>query len=166
MNVILSEKQHIQCYSLAAAFALVLAYIAEYGLGLLPCPLCLYQRIPYALIICIGVVSLYFYKPLRTYGLILCTLLFAGNAVLAFFHMGVEYGWFVFHSDCADTITATSTDALLQQLQQAPVVRCDEPALVFAGLSMAGWNMVYAGFCTVIGLIFHCKNNHNIKSTT
>ena len=33
-------------------------------------------------------------------------------------------------------------ESLLKELQTTHVVRCDEPALVFLGLSFAGWNVV------------------------
>ncbi|HEY9164284.1 MAG TPA: disulfide bond formation protein B, partial [Magnetovibrio sp.] len=36
------------------AGALVMAYVAQYGFDLEPCILCLYQRIPYALVAILG----------------------------------------------------------------------------------------------------------------
>lgn len=43
-------------FGLAAisAFALSMAFTAQYIFGLEPCILCLYQRIPYALVIALG----------------------------------------------------------------------------------------------------------------
>ena len=35
-----------------------------------------------------------------------------------------------------------TTAELMARLNAAPVVRCDQPAFVFLGLSMAGWNAI------------------------
>ena len=44
----------------------------------------------------------------------------------------------------------TSMEALTASILNASTVRCDEPAFVFLGLSMAAWNMFYAlGLCGV-----------------
>jgi disulfide bond formation protein DsbB len=39
---------------------------------------------------------------------------------------------------------AATIEELMARIAAAPIVRCDEPAIVIGGLSMAGWNAVFA----------------------
>jgi disulfide bond formation protein DsbB len=75
-------------------------------------------------------------------GAALLGLLMAGGAVTASYHAGVEWhGWPGPDTCTGDLVAAPSSVAeLLAQLQNKPVVPCDEAAWVFLGLSMAGWN--------------------------
>ena len=43
---------------------------------------------------------------------------------------------------CSGTVAAISTADMLDRLLATPVVKCDEIAWSFAGVSMAGWNML------------------------
>jgi disulfide bond formation protein DsbB len=131
--------------ALAAALALGLALASEHWGGLAPCELCLWQRWPYWAAIAAGLGALAaprFAWPLA----ILVVALFLGNAALAAFHAGVE--WKLWPSPlpgCGAAGTGAATvDELMARIAGAPIVRCDEPAIVVAGLSMAGWNAVFA----------------------
>jgi disulfide bond formation protein DsbB len=44
-------------------------------------------------------------------------------------------------------------DDLMRALAAQPVVRCEDPAIRIAGLSMAGWNALYAAAAATICLI-------------
>lgn len=132
--------------ALAAAAALALAYASEHWGGLAPCEMCLWQRWPYWAAIPLGLAALAlprFAVPLAT----LVALLFLGNAALAAFHAGVEWKlWPSPFPGCGTGAAgpAGSIEELMARITAAPIVRCDEPAIVVAGLSMAGWNAVFA----------------------
>lgn len=131
---------------LAALAAPAVALVSQYGFGLHPCTLCLWQRWPYAVaalaaLACLPAAA----APVRTLLLAVAALAFAATAGIGAFHVGVEQHWWEGLSTCsAETGTADSLEALRAQILAAPVVRCDEVAFAFAGLSMAGWNVVYA----------------------
>lgn len=129
----------------SSLMALVTAYIAEYVFGLRPCILCLYQRIPYAIVItatlCHMALPLYLKEKWVIYGCLIT--LIAGTSV-AGFHVGVEQHWWQGTESCGSTFSADSIDALRAMLQQSPAARCDEPAFTFLGISMTGWNMLYS----------------------
>lgn len=135
----------------ASAGALGFALGAQYLGGLAPCPLCVYQRWPYALVIALAGAALV--APWPRALLALCALALAGNAALAGYHVGVEQGWFALPAGCqAVGIGATTVDELRALLAAAPP-RCDEVAWSFLGLSMAAWNGLLAlGLAVVAAL--------------
>ncbi|MCD6034947.1 MAG: disulfide bond formation protein [Rickettsiales bacterium] len=135
--------------------ALIVAFISEYRFGLEPCTLCVYQRIPYAVVVGLSLLGLLrILNPrLAPALLVLCLLALAANAGLAFYHMGVEYHWFAGLETCSgDTMPVDDPQALLESLMAADAVRCDIPAFVFLGLSMAAWNMIYAAILLLTAL--------------
>ncbi|MCH7943878.1 MAG: disulfide bond formation protein B [Proteobacteria bacterium] len=80
----------------ASLAALGVAYLSQYAGGLQPCPLCLLQRLPYGVIVLLGAVAVVLIgrgrRPLMLIALI--GGLFALDAGIAFYHVGVEGGWF------------------------------------------------------------------------
>jgi len=132
--------------ALAAAAALAVALVSEHWGGLAPCELCLWQRWPYWAAIAAGVPALVLPRVGPALA-VLVIALFLGNAALAGFHAGVEWGfWPSPLPGCGAGATgaAASVEELMARIAAAPIIRCDEPAVVVAGLSMAGWNAVYA----------------------
>ncbi|WP_291295080.1 disulfide bond formation protein B [Elioraea sp.] len=131
---------------LAAAAALAVALASEHLGGLAPCELCLWQRWPYWAAVGVGLAA--FAAPRLATPLALVVIaLFLGNAVLAAFHAGVEWGFWpspLPGCGAAGSGGAATIDELMARLKAAPIVRCDQPAIVIAGLSMAGWNAVFA----------------------
>ncbi len=143
-------------FGAVAALALGTAFIAQYVYGLAPCVLCLYQRWPYAAIIAIAVSSCFVLKksPKAAPALLaLTSLVFFLNAVIAFYHTGVERKWWPsFLEGCAVPEMKGNIADVLARIQTAPVVRCDEipwtdPVL---GWSMANYNVL---FCIGLGML-------------
>lgn len=135
---------------LMSAGPLAGAYISEYGFGYTPCPLCLYQRVPYA-IIALAAILMPLLGSRAHIGrfLFLCAVLFLVDAGIAGYHTGVEQKWWEGLEGCNDNIVASTIDDLRAALLNTPIARCDEPAFTFIGLSMAAWNFIYA-FCAAI----------------
>jgi disulfide bond formation protein DsbB len=132
---------------LAAAAALAVAYASQYWGGLPPCPLCLWQRWPYWAAIALGLVAFALPVRLRPGALAVMALLFLGNAAIAALHAGVEWGFWP--SPVPECVVeagapAATVDDLLRALRPLPAIPCDEAAIRVLGLSMAGWNAVYA----------------------
>lgn len=116
------------------------AFAFQYLGGLAPCKMCLWQRWPHAAAIFIGAAALM--VPGR-----LLPLLGASAAAITsgigFYHAGVEQGWWQGPDTCTSSpIGNLSTDDLMDKILNAPLVRCDEIAWQFMGLSMASWNAI------------------------
>lgn len=140
-----------------AASAVVLggALLSQYWGGLAPCELCLKERWPWTAAIAISfVATTTSRRPTSPRIVLLLGLIFAVGTALAFYHVGVEQHWFAGPSACtAAAGTPTTLEALKAQLLHQQPVRCDEPAWVLFGISLAGWNLLaslaMAGICLV-----------------
>ena len=99
--------------------SLISAFIIQYGLGHQPCKLCIYERIPYILSIFL-IIELIFFKKNEKTTLLLLSLIFIISAFLAFYHVGLEQGFFTESFVCENkNFSGTLTkDQLLEQLKQ------------------------------------------------
>ena len=79
---------------------------------------------------------------------------FAGEAGLAFYHVGVEQHWWAGLDACAQAgATPGTVDELRELLLEGPPTPpCDEVQWSLFGVSMAGYNMLYAGVMAGISL--------------
>lgn len=146
-----------------AVFVLSLATLAgawffEYVLKLAPCPLCLMQRIPYHVIISLSLllaIAALVRAPrnLLLVGFAAIAIAAACNIVLGIYHAGVEWHWWAGPADCSGPLTDLRTGgSLLDQLHAVHVVRCDEAAWRFLGLSLAGYNVLISlGLAMIAG---------------
>jgi disulfide bond formation protein DsbB len=133
--------------AIAGAATIAGAWFFQLVLGLQPCPLCLEQRIPYyigvplAAQIAIGAGRGPAPRWLNI-ALGLLAVIFLWSAGLGAYHAGVEWHWWAGPQDCSGAGFSAGGGSLLQQMQTARVVRCDEAAWRLLGLSLAGWNVL------------------------
>ena len=73
--------------------SIISALIIEYVLGHKPCNLCLYERIPYFLSV-ILMIKIFFFKKYEKITLLILFLVFISSSLLAFYHFGIEQGFF------------------------------------------------------------------------
>lgn len=155
---ILKDKERLALYffPLISVFALVSAFIAEFGFNLRPCVLCLYQRVPYYLVVVISVFAYLLItkkgikqirkKELINIFLVIYFLIFIAGGILAFYHTGVEKGVFTGPTTCSGAVQAESIDELREKVLGGPIVPCNIPAFILIGLSMAAWNGILSLF--------------------
>jgi len=110
----------------ASLTALGLALVAEYGFALLPCPLCLYQRLPYAAaaLLALPMLGVRLSRRLRGLLLALCGLAFLVG--------------------CSGGIGGAKTveDLIAQLNRPISIPACDQVAWSLFGVSMAGYNLL------------------------
>ncbi|HEY4924323.1 MAG TPA: disulfide bond formation protein B [Roseiarcus sp.] len=138
-----------------AAAALAGAWIFQ-GFGIVPCELCLKQRIAYYGAVPLAAIVAYAATSSRAQsivvsGLIGLALIFAVNAGLGIYHSGVEWAFWKGPDDCTGAIAGAPQVAdFLKELQHIKVVRCDEVQIRILGLSLANWNVVIsAALCAL-----------------
>ena len=128
---------------LLSSFCLVSAYFVEYIMQLAACPLCIYQRFPYLILIVISLIAVTEknYKPYNNY--LLATVISA--IILASYHTGIERGVFELSSLCKPLISITkdiSVHDFTKLLYNQKIAMCNKPALVVFNLSMTEWNLL------------------------
>ena len=131
-----------------AAATLIGAWYFEFVLKLAPCPLCLEERLPYHIVIPLGLlvaIAALVRAPAKlvSVGFVAIIVAMLCSAALGAYHAGVEWRWWAGPTDCTGPLTDLKAGgSLLNQLQSVHVVRCDEAAWRFLGLSLAGYNVL------------------------
>ena len=122
--------------------SLILAYIIEYGLGHEPCRLCVYQRFPYILSILLILSVLLIKKNVKIHLLVLGMISLSG-AVLAFYHFGIEQGFFNESAVCEsqNLQEGLTKQDILEQLKQN-TISCKDVNFTLFGLSLASINII------------------------
>lgn len=137
---------------LGPASVLGAALFSQYVGGLNPCPMCIWQRWPHAIAIALALLAwLPLARTLAPWALRLGALTLLIGAGIGVFHWGVELKFWDGPSTCVGgDISQLSAADLVNQIMNAPLVRCDEIAWSFLGLSMAGWNAVLSAVLAVV----------------
>ena len=130
--------------------SLIAAFIIQYGLGHQPCKLCIYQRIPYLLSVFL-IIELIFFKKNEKTTLLLLSIIFFVSTILAFYHFGIEQGFFTESFICESTsFSETLTkDQLLEQLKQN-AISCKDVTFKILGLSLASINVIFSFVLSII----------------
>ena len=129
---------------------LVSAYIIEYKLGYQPCKLCIYQRIPYFFSILL-IANLIFVKKHEKITYLILFLVFAFSSVLAFYHFGIEQGFFneSFLCSIGDQFNTLSKEEILEQFKQNSI-GCRDGNFKIFGVSLATINTIFSLILSVI----------------
>jgi disulfide bond formation protein DsbB len=131
-------------------------FFFQYVLGYPPCPLCLDQRnafyvsVPLAALLWLGAGHGASSKVMIAgFAVIVAAMLW--NAGLSTYHAGVEWKWWRGPIDCSGPINSLgSTGNLLKSLQDIKIVRCDEAAWRFLGISLAGYDVLVSLFLAAV----------------
>jgi len=134
------------------------AWFFQYVVGLKPCPLCYEQRyayyfaIPLAAMVMLGE-SVGSRRRVLLGALAVIAAGMLWNAGLGVYHSGVEWKLWAGPRDCSGALEGlgSATD-LLNRLESINVVRCDEAAWRFLGLSLAGYNVLISGALAAIAI--------------
>ena len=134
------------------SLTIISALIIQYWLGHEPCKLCIYERIPYFLSILLLII-IFLFKKYEKITLFILFLIFTASAVLAFYHFGIEQGFFNESFVCkAGDLSGTLTkEQLLEQLNKYNI-SCKEVSFRVLGLSLATINTISSIILSVIFL--------------
>ncbi len=132
---------------LGGVVPLCVALVAQHVYHLAPCHFCILQRWPYGVAIVAGMLSLLVPRlSLRwRFCVAVGMLAFLATGVLGLVHTGIESGFLHYTGGCVAQASADSSLAgLTASIMNAPIVACNEVRVSFLGLSMAGWNSLFA----------------------
>ena len=123
---------------------LIFAFIIEHKLGHQPCKLCFYERIPYFLTVLL-IIKIFFTKTYNRETVFVLALIFFISAGLAFYHFGIEQGFFKESLACTtDAFSENITkEELLEQLKQN-TISCKDVSFRIFGFSLAAINTIFS----------------------
>ena len=129
---------------------LISAFIIEHKLGHQPCRLCIYERIPYFVSIFL-IIKILFNKSYEKTTLSLLSLVFIISSMLAFYHFGIEQGFFKETLACTtENFSQTlSKEEIMEQLKQN-TIGCKNVTFKIFGFSLAAINTIFSIFLSAI----------------
>ena len=138
------------------------AYFLEFYFSLIPCDLCIKQRIVHSsiLILSLLVFPLYTFSKLKFIMLSILNLLWLGSSILAFYHFGIEKKIWQGFSECSSNLIFNENT--LDQLLSRKSIRCDETQFELISISLAGWNGILS---IIIFIILSYLLYSNYKET-
>lgn len=142
MSIVLRRANPAHLALALAAATILGALASEVFGGLVPCELCLTQRLPYYFGIPLLLASLVVAPGVVRFVLRLSALaVFLWGGYLGIYHAGVEWKFWAGPTACTGTGSNFGFDALAN-LNDARFVPCDHVQFRFLGLSLAGWNVL------------------------
>ena len=122
--------------------------------GLVPCELCLEQRLAYywGLPLLAAILLLWNRLPLPVWyiAMALATAIFAWGTNMGAFHAGVEWGFWPGPTACTGIGESMDFDALSNL---TPVIGCDVVQFRFLGISLAGYNaLISVAIVVLLGI--------------
>ena len=145
-------KKNLTLISILTLILLILAsaFVIEYAMGYKPCKLCIYERIPYFLSILL-IFQILLIKKFEKISLLLLSLVFVVSFVLAFYHFGIEQGFFQESIACTTNGLSNelTKEQILEKLKQNNI-SCKDVSFKFLGLSLAAINSIFSIALSVI----------------
>tara|TARA_B110000881_G_C18259716_1_gene357347 strand:- start:50 stop:535 length:486 start_codon:yes stop_codon:yes gene_type:complete len=138
------------------------AYFIEYGLGYEACNLCLIGRIPYFFIIAFSLIF-FLFKKLKKTMLIFISISFVSSVLIAFYHVGIERGFFDESLVCQikGLKQDTSPSELLKELENNKSKSCKDVDFTIFGLSLATINLFISLLLSITTIKNIFKNEKN-----
>ena len=145
------SARNLALIAAAGSLALLAGAFIFQAFGYAPCELCLLQRWPHLIAILVGgAVYLTRWRQLSWVG----ALAALTTALIGIYHTGIERGFWQGPTTCTSNgVTGVSAEDLLNQILQAPLIRCNEVAWSLFGLSMASWNAVFSFGLVILWLM-------------
>jgi disulfide bond formation protein DsbB len=135
------------------------AWFSEYGLGYIPCKLCLLQRWPYYFAVPLAALAWIIAGPLKTPNaarpaFAMLAAIFMVSVALGAHHAGVEWGWWQGPADCGGKIGTGPQNVgdLIAAMNNTRIVSCTEAPFRILGLSLAGWNALVSFVLATIAI--------------
>ena len=129
-------------------FSLAAALYIEYVLGIKPCILCIYQRIPYAIALLISVCA--FFINNKKILLVILALTFIVSALISGYHVSIEKGFIEPIFSCtSDNINALEKEEILKSLDNIQP-NCKDVDFSLFGISLATLNLINSFVLTVV----------------
>ena len=147
---------------LFSTFAILSAFFMQYVLGHAPCKLCTYQRIPYYIIILIGLITLFFPKIIKITSFLLIFLLMA-EFLVSNYHTLSTYE-VISYSGCQSAEIPNDINQLKEALMSDTlIVNCSNANLKYFGIPLSIYNSFFSLMFLIV-IVFYAYKEKNKKT--
>ena len=147
---------------LFSIFAILSAFFMQYVLGHAPCKLCTYQRIPYYIIVLIGLFTLFFPKIIRLTSFLLIFLLLA-EFLVSNYHTLSTYE-VISYSGCQSAEIPGDINQLKDALMSDTlIVNCSNANLKYFGIPLSIYNSFFSLMFLIV-IVFYVYKEKNQKT--
>ena len=130
-------------------FSISFALFLEFFLGFMPCTLCIYQRIPYYLLIVIGFINIFSKKYFAYLYLLAITLIFI-ELILSGYHSLVTFE-IINYSGCESAVLPSDITKLKEALlNDNLVVDCSNANLKYFGIPLSVYNFLFSSIFLIL----------------
>ena len=149
---------------LFSIFAILSAFFMQYVLGHAPCKLCTYQRIPYYIIILVGLITLFFPKIIKLTIFLLIFLLLA-EFLVSNYHTLSTYE-VISYSGCQSAEIPNDINQLKEALMSDTlIVNCSNANLKYFGIPLSIYNSFFSLMFLIV-IAFNAYKEKNQKAET
>ena len=149
---------------LFSIFAILSAFFMQYVLGHAPCKLCTYQRIPYYIIILVGLITLFFPKIIKLTSFLLIFLLLA-EFLVSNYHTLSTYE-VISYSGCQSAEIPNDINQLKEALMSDTlIVDCSNANLKYFGIPLSIYNSFFSLMFLIV-IVFNAYKEKNQKAET
>ena len=147
---------------LFSIFAILSAFFMQYVLGHAPCKLCTYQRIPYYIIILVGLITLFFPKIIKLTSFLLIFLLLA-EFLVSNYHTLSTYE-VISYSGCQSAEIPSDINQLKEALMSDTlIVNCSNANLKYFGIPLSIYNSFFSLMFLIV-IVFNAYKEKNQKA--
>ena len=147
---------------LFSIFAISSAFFMQYVLGHDPCKLCTYQRIPYYIIILIGLITFLFPKIIKITSFLLIFLLLA-EFLVSNYHTLSTYE-VISYSGCQSAEIPSDINVLKEALMSDTlIVNCSNANLKYFGIPLSIYNSFFSLMFLIV-IVFNAYKEKNQKA--
>lgn len=147
---------------LFSIFAILSAFFMQYVMGHAPCKLCTYQRIPYYIIILIGLITLFFPKIIKLTSFLLIFLLLA-EFLVSNYHTLSTYE-VISYSGCQSAEIPNDINQLKEALMSdSLIVNCSNANLKYFGIPLSIYNSFFSLMFLIV-IVFNAYKEKNQKA--
>ena len=147
---------------LFSIFAILSAFFMQYVLGHAPCKLCTYQRIPYYIIILVGLITLFFPKIIKLTSFLLIFLLLA-EFLVSNYHTLSTYE-VISYSGCQSAEIPNDINQLKKALMSDTlIVNCSNANLKYFGIPLSIYNSFFSLMFLIV-IVFNAYKEKNQKA--
>ena len=147
---------------LFSTFAILSAFFMQYVMGHAPCKLCTYQRIPYYIIILIGLITFFFPKIIKLTSFLLIFLLLA-EFLVSNYHTLSTYE-VISYSGCQSAEIPNDIIQLKEALMSDTlIVNCSNANLKYFGIPLSIYNSFFSLMFLIV-IVFNAYKEKNQKA--